>query len=82
MSKIQGDVKSITIRYCTFKETNRGMVHDNEKLVASDYVDGWAEYKDGEWEASDYIVELENVTVREPNKKICIYDMAEAEDFQ
>ena len=77
MSKIQGDVKSITIRYCTFKETNRGMVHDNEKLVASDYVDGWTENKDGEWEAVDYIVDLENVTVREPNKIICIYDLAE-----
>ena len=46
-------------------------------FVKLDSVDGWTENKDGEWEAVDYIVDLENVTVREPNKIICIYDLAE-----
>ncbi len=77
LSKMEGIVKSITVHYYTFKKKGQLLIQDKEKFVKLDSVDGWTENKDGEWEAVDYIVDLENVTVREPNKIICIYDLAE-----
>ena len=76
MSKMKGIVKSITVHYYTFKKKDKMLIQDKEKFVKLDYVDGWTE-RDGEWEPVSYIVELENVTVREPNKRLCIYDLAE-----
>lgn len=71
MSEIKGVVKSITVHYCTFKEVNKMMIQDEEKFVKLDSVDGHTEVTDGEWEAVDYIVELENVTAQETGKRLC-----------
>ena len=71
MSEIKGVVKSIIVHYCTFKEVNKMMIQDEEKFVKLDSVDGHTEVTDGEWEAVDYIVELENVTAQETGKRLC-----------
>ncbi|MBR6066341.1 MAG: hypothetical protein IKP45_00925 [Bacteroidales bacterium] len=71
MSEIKGVVKSITVHYYTFKEVNKMRIQDKEKFVKLDSVDGCAEVTDGEWQAEDYIVELEDVTVQETGKRLC-----------
>ena len=70
VSIIKGVVKSITVRYCSYKENGSYRTRDKEKSVLVKSVDGWQEYKDGEWEAYEYIVELKNVTVQDTGYRL------------
>lgn len=70
VSIIKGVVKSITVRYYSYKDNGGYKTRDKEKSVSVKSVDGWQEYKDGEWEAYEYIVELKKVTVQDTGYRL------------